>query len=585
MRTVVLGLFLVWSAAPLEAQEPAPDPCPEERISHIFIDNHSIFDTTDPDLDERFAWAYELANSLHVRTRGEVIRRELLLEVGGCWDPELASESERLLRGLDFLARVDIFPVPQADGTVHVVVDTQDEWSTRVDLGARLRDGKLALEAIRLEEANLLGTGQSIGLFYRDDEYVNQHGVQYRTPQLAGTRWDLTAELGRTRAGTTVAHLISYPFVGEVGRWAAAQGFRRSDRHFRYVADDTAQVRLPVREQSLDAALLTRVGHPGNLTVLGAALSFQEVSYPGGGESLLVSSPGRRDAPATDTIVTAALRPQLEELNTIRLVFLVGQRNIWWIRRRGFDAMRGVQDLRLGAEVELAVGRSLTALEEDDDISTTLTLFTGLEHPLGLMAIRGRLDARRDFDAAASGSEWEDVLAEGEVLSYLRPSPESRHTLLLRAAAAGGWHTRTPFQLTLGGESAVRGYDRDRFPGGRRLVLTAEDRIYFGWPFADVLDLGGTVFVDAGRMWPGDVPFGIHSRWRWSAGLGLRGSFPAGSRTTYRLDLAFPVGGGDGYRLTMTVGELIGVTTGFGDPQLDRSRRAGLSGDVFKYPR
>jgi hypothetical protein len=64
-------------------------------------------------------------------------------------------------------------------------------------------------------------------------------------------------------------------------------------------------------------------------------------------------------------------------------------------------------------------------------------------------------------------------------------------------AGAGAWQTRTPFQLTLGGDRNLRGYRYDRFPGGRRLVLNLEDRIYFGSP-RELFDWGATIFVDAG---------------------------------------------------------------------------------------
>ena len=56
--------------------------CTDGRISYVFIDNHSIFDTSDPELDDRFDWAYGIANALHIRTRESVIRRELLFGIG-----------------------------------------------------------------------------------------------------------------------------------------------------------------------------------------------------------------------------------------------------------------------------------------------------------------------------------------------------------------------------------------------------------------------------------------------------------------------------------------------------------------------
>jgi hypothetical protein len=202
--------------------------------------------------------------------------------------------------------------------------------------------------------------------------------------------------------------------------------------------------------------------------------------------------------------------------------------------------MRGQEDVRLGAEAGLAVGRSVPSLEKDDDVFTTLTLYTGVESGNALVVAHARLDARRDLRVQTEASEWEDVFVDGELLAYLKPPAAERHTLLFRLAGFGGWQTRTPFQLTLGGLRAVRGYDQDRYPGGRRLVASLEDRVYFGWPLPDVLDLGGTVFLDAGRMWAGDAPYGDDSGWKAAAGLGLRASFPAGGRSTYRLDFAWP---------------------------------------------
>jgi outer membrane protein assembly factor BamA len=161
-----------------------------------------------------------------------------------------------------------------------------------------------------------------------------------------------------------------------------------------------------------------------------------------------------------------------------------------------------------------------------------------------------------------------------------------RHTLFLRLSGVGAWNTVTPFQLTLGGDRNLRGYREERFPGGRRIVMNAEDRIYFGWPFREALDVGGTVFVDVGRVWPGDVPFGIDSNWRATAGFGLRGSFPAGGRSTFRIDVAMPLDhpSFSNYRLIISASELLGLsaTQRAQDAQLLRSRSEGVAGELFR---
>ena len=116
--------------------------------------------------------------------------------------------------------------------------------------------------------------------------------------------------------------------------------------------------------------------------------------------------------------------------------------------------------------------------------------------------------------------------------------------------------------------------------------MNAEDRIYLGWPWREVLDLGATVFVDAGRTWPGDVPFGYDSGWRATGGIGLRGSFPAGGRSTFRIDLATPLEGGmsfKNFRVILSASELIGLrSVNTPDVQLIRSRNEGVEGVLFR---
>ncbi|MGH7464332.1 MAG: hypothetical protein ACREK1_04095, partial [Longimicrobiales bacterium] len=489
-------------AASLHAQSTAAqdtartraEPCERARISYVFIDNNSIFDTSDTEGERRFSWAYRTANALHFRTREWVIRRELLFGPGSCYDPFMLAETERLLRGYSFLSHVDVFGVRQPDGTYHVIVNTRDEWSTRVDL----RIGSDGFEGIRLVEENLLGSGQSLGVFYYERDVTRDYGISYFAPQVVGTRWDLTSAVGRTRAGTFVHQEVAYPFVGEVSRWAGRQSFRREDRFFDYIVEDDPDLRsshivVPLREQAFDLAVIRRIGTRGNNALVGAALTYQRLSYPGEIELAPEGDFDRRES-APDSL-KALVRRQGQDLDNIRVFGLLGHRNVWWLQRRGLDSMRGQEDVRLGAEAIVGVGRSLSSLEADNDLYTTLALYTGFELGDALLVGRGRADARRDLRAAGATPEWKDFYLENELLAYLQTSLLPRQTLFGRAAFAGGWNTRTPFQLTLGGPGGLRGYDHERMPGGRRFVVTVEDRFYIGWPFPDVLDVGGTVFV------------------------------------------------------------------------------------------
>jgi len=564
---------------------PTSGPCETGPISYVFIDNHNIFDRR----QGRFAWAYRIANRIHVRTRKQVIERELLFAPGDCFNPILIDESERLLRSYPFIAQVDIYGIPQPDGSYHVIVETRDAWSTQADVRVSLRSG-VEFEGFRALETNLFGRGQELGLYYITRDATRDYGVRYATPQLAGTRWDLALALGATRAGTLAAQTVAYPFVGDVSRWALIESFAREDRFFDYtttveVDDRFLHALMPVRDKVFDLAVVRRFGFAGNQSLIGGNLSFQELTYPGdpelarGDDILTPITPG-------DTLLLLESDTKRDQLNNIRLGVMLGKRNVHWVRRRGYDSMRGEQDIALGAEAGLVASRSLPALENDDDIAGTLALYTGFAISDLTVATRARVDGRRDFNTPTDRSEWEDILGDAELLVYYKPDPLSRHTLFFRAAGVGGWNTRTPFQLTLGGDRGLRGYRNDRFPGGRRVVISLEERVYFGWPFRNTADIGGTAFLDVGRMWAGDAPFGENTGWLASIGAGIRANVPAGSRTTYRVDVAMPLRAGPNIkdlRLMIAVGEPFGFLTRFGDPQLARSRRDRVADDLFRF--
>ena len=569
-----LGFALAGSPRDLAArtQSPAaasPDssmaPCATGPISFIFVDNRSIFDTTDPELDDRFRPLYQLANTLHVTTDASVIRRELLFREGDCYDEARLAESERLLRGLDFLAQVDIYGIPQEDGSYHVVVDTQDEWSTRARVKVGVRDRRPELRGARLRESNLVGTGQAAELFYLEEEEVREYGLQFMSPQLLGTRLDFLARIARTRDGTSMDQVLAYPFVGEYGRWAFRQALRSRTDVYNYVVGSEPDLRLlvPVRQYAGELIALRRFGEPGRLLTLGGGITFQELHYSDPPREVFASDYSA--AAASDAARLDLVTGQRHPVDNVRAVVMIGVRRVGWVQRRGLDTVRGLQDVALGRQIQLTLGRTIPGLSRDEDVFAALSLAGATE--VRSLLLTGQLwaDARRDLRAPAQITAWEDLTADAELRAYLRLGGPSTNTLVFSAEGTGAWHTRTPFQLTLGGRDGIHGYAQDRFPGGRRVVVTLEDRVYFGSILAGLADLGASVFADAGRVWAGDVPFGQDSGWRASIGVGLRGAFPSGSRKTYRLDLAIPIERGpqwDGLRVTLSMNDGRGLGVG-----------------------
>ena len=573
--------------APTPARSQISDPdtaCEAGRISNIFVDNRSIYEIIDSD---PLRWLYRLANALHINTTEGFILREVLFSEGDCLNPLLLDESYRILESYPFIATADVYPVAQPDGSYHVVIDTQDEWSTQFDLGVSFDQG-LQLDRMNLTEENLLGRGVQAEVFLRRRREQRDKGFRLQEPRLFGTRTDANFGWGRTRVGDFLEQGINYPFVGEVGRFAVRQIFERRDQVFTYSAGadpDITNALLPYRDEWAEASIAGRVGRPGNLTLFGIGVTRERIGFtgfPGDVEVAVDNDFGNTiEAPSeVHDIVVSQTRARA----TSRVNLMIGQRNVRFIRVRGLDALDAAADVQLGTDVGLTLGRSVgvasvAGVPSPDDLFGRVRLFAGHDPGSSFVFAHFAAEGRRLRNA---DNGWRDVIAELDLYSYLRSERMPGQTLFVRASASGGWSMESPFQLTLGGRDAVRGFREEYAPGARRVLLTVEDRILVRWPWPDLLDLGFTVFADAGRVWSGGVPYGVDSGWQGALGFGLRFATPAGSRIGRRIDLAFPFGGTGSRGPVFRVGvELLGIGPGFADQQLERARRSRIGPDFF----
>lgn len=595
---VALTALALASPAPLQSQESgsrtAAEPCPRGRISVIFIDNNSVFEVEEKGTGQSFRWAYKLANSLHVRTRRGFLRKELLFDVGDCYDPLRLAESERLIRAFPFIARVDVFGLEQPDGSWHVVVDTQDDWTTELNVRFAFEEGP-EFRGIDLTEENVLGRGVLAGFFFFRRDERRDIGGRIITPRVAGTRLDAELSAGQTRIGSFVRQELFYPFVGEVGRLAGRQIYERRDDQFNFrigSEEGFTDLLLPLEEERFEITMVGRLGEPGSLTVLGLGVSDETLEFPGFPDAVEVVREGDfGDAqPAPDSLASL-LRDQTLFSSGTRLNFIVGQRNVRFVERTGLDALTGVQDVTVGFDAGLTLGTTLGGLSggEDtpDDLFTRVRLFGGTAPGPFVMNLDLAFDGRHVFSGGRAGDGWRDLIAELDGLFYWQPAAFPAHTFFARASGAGGWETVLPFQLTLGGVEGVRGYRDEQFPAARRLIFSFEDRIYLAWPAPELFDFGFTLFGDVGRGWAGDVPFGTDAGWRAAVGGGLRIGFPAGTRGVARLDVAYPLDG-DGFDdviLRFTLLDLLGLQGGIEDRELERVRRNTVGSDMFTVGR
>ncbi len=516
--------------------------CPLGVVGRIEIQNHSLFAPEDI-RDRPFAAALKVVNWAHIRTRAGFLRRELFFSEGDCWDPGALDEALRRIRAKSFIARVEASASQMADSAWLVRVRTWDEWSTLLITNVDVQ-GTLQFKGASLREMNLAGVGLTAAVdVYRFRER-DDLSFSLGAPTIFGTRTGAYVSGGRTRTGSRLAASIGRAFEGERGRTEFGSSVWTEDREYSYLTGDTGgdeRILVPLRDRVALNYAVRRWGIPGALRSLGVELNVVRRTVPGPVRHVVNGDFGGA-GPAADSLLHL-VDAQLHPNSWVKSGLLAGTRRIRFTTRRGLELVSGVQDVALGTDVRVTVGRTLGTWQTAtlDTYWAFRGFMAGATGPFnGLVAVD--TDVRRLDSAPPGESPWRDVVVSAVAIGFVQPGNAWRHTLEGSLRFNAWWNADSPYQTSLGGAYGVRSYRDDELPAGTVLVGRFEDRVNLAW-FSPVVDLGLTFFGDIGRGWANDVPFATGSGWRGSVGGGFRVGFPAGTTNVTRVELAWPVGG------------------------------------------
>jgi outer membrane protein assembly factor BamA len=521
----VLAALAAASAAALAQETPAPAP---ERISlptfaeletagaligEIRINTQDIFDLNDPRENN---WFYRLANKIHINTRPEVIRRQLLFQSGERVSVRLIEETERLLRGSNYLYDVSIRPVAYRDGVADVEVTTRDTWSLDIGIGAS-RAGGENTGRFSVKEDNLLGTGIALGISYTSD--VDRSGTNFRISDsnLFGTRGQASYNYSEYDDGHEQSAVLQRPFYALDARWAAGVSAGEANtldsvynagneiaeyRHRRYnaevfggwspglVAGWTRRYSIGVTHSDNDYDLEPNSAPPerlpDDLTLTGPFVRFELIE----------------DAFRTDV-----------NLN------LIGR----------------VEDFAMGLQALFQVGRALTGMGSTRDAwlyNANLSNGFDLTRDSFVLANLG---------TAGRYAEHGENQSVGVAARYYQR--RGRHLVYYASASADAVHNPDVVDpLQVGGDNGLRGYPLRYQSGERRMLFTLEARAYSDWYPFRLFRVGGAVFYDTGRAWKGENQNTVNAGWLRDVGFGLRLLSARTSKgNVLHADVAFPL--------------------------------------------
>ena len=504
-------------------EEPRPAGMPSDArlvasgavIGKIDIVTRNIFDLSDPRDD---VLLFRLANRLHIRTRHSTIRAQLLFATGQKYRPRLLAETERNLRALPFIYDAHVVPVRYSHDKVEVAVITRDVWTLSPGVNYS-RTGGTNNSSFELSDSNFLGRGKSLDFQHGHDVDRSSNTLEWSDPNVFGSRWTDALAYADSSDGRRRALDVAHPFYSLETRWsvsASAQRYQRAVSRYAY----------------------------GNI---GDQFADSEVSYAlsGGVSAGLVRGWTRRwlagaQYDRNDFLVdpTTSLPARVLPASQTLAYPFVGFELIQDDYRKTGDLNQigRTEDLFFGLQAGVTVGYSARAF----GANRSAIVVSGNMRKGFQLDPRQQLFASADFQSRVEHGRARNLIADAAARYYWRWLPEWVLYAGLSGTATDALDPQS--QLTIGGDSGLRGYPLRYEAGSSKALVTIEQRFYTDWfPFR-LVRVGGAIFTDVGRAWGPAIIGGNRPGMLEDAGFGLRlGNTRSGLGNVVHVDFAFPL--------------------------------------------
>ena len=446
------------------------------RITEIRVEVQDVFDLNDPKENNLLG---RLADKLHRDTREGVIRRALLFQVGDPVSARHIHETERQLRGLDFLKDAEIVPEPLGNGAVRAHVRVRDAWTLKFSIHYKLLGGQTT-RGFALQEQNLLGTGKTLVFNWVRDPVRTTETFGYRDSQVLGSSWSMIANYANLSDGSSRQINLTRPFQSLDTPWSAT--FQAATAESTFALDDRGvtvyQAHSKVDKRLAGAAWA--VARDGDAVWrAGVQVADQEARY---GPMAVDTAPGGLPAPD--------LEPRMLRGPALTLGYLQDRYGTW----RDLAAVDATEDYNLGWSWDLAAGKYLPAWGAGEAAPY-------LQADLGKGWSTGENDLLL-LQASASGRRgdrgWEDTLADVTVIGYWKQTPDWIGAACLNLDRA--LRADPEDVMYLGANEGLRAYPNDLHPGDGRWLLSLEQRALTDERWLGILRLGFVAFADLGGI-------------------------------------------------------------------------------------
>ena len=408
------------------------------------------------------------------RTRTEIIRRELLFDVGDTLDAAILEETERNLRRLLYLGDATISAAATDGSTAVVNIAVRDLYSRALSPLFAGETGELSYGLVALDY-NFLGRGQVAQIEANHDPVTgNSFSVRHRLPRLAGSRLslasDLTAAADEHDAGLT----LSRPYHSLATRWA--YGFALSSHES--IRRLYSGQELADRYRSNSDGGSAWIGHSRGRDLklrTSLTLSIRDRRFEAIPDSAYAPDDRRRVLPGASVTLW---RPRYTRARYVRQL---GRR----------------EDLQMGSWVTIGAALSHKRLGSD----RSFPVLSALLAPRFLLGQSTFGFASFAISSRRRDGRYENLATASQLRTYRRVGDV--HSVALRLRFDTIDRPEDTAQFLLGVDRGLRGYGPRSFDGSRRFLFNLEARPTFH-THPDYV-LAAAAFVDGGTAWTPSV--------------------------------------------------------------------------------
>lgn len=478
-------------------------------IKSITIIRKNVFDD---EMIHNSHFYYRWANSVHIKTRESVVRREVLFHVGDTLDVVKVIETERNLRLMGFIGEVVTSPKLNGHDGVDLTITTTDLWTTKIASSLQAAGGKYSV-GIDATEANILGQGKYAELSGLVGNDQNGYQAFVSDPRFFASRYSIQANYSHFTFNKNYLLHIERPQYSLIVPYALKLDLSNLRGINRLFFKNKEYFRFKQENQFYNFEWLYSFGLAIKLSLTGGYTYNRNKFFREADQDSLLD----REIPANET----KSYPSLGVRGDI----------IKYAVERYLDKAGTPEDLTLGATIRFKAGHSTQSFGANFIGSSYAALVRFLVNPTPTLYFGG-IDR---IDWWNHDGRNERIMHISEMAIYYKTA--STQVLTFHALTDFAWRQRNLYQIILGGGNGLRGFPLYEFSGTRLAVGNIEYRFYLPVEILTVR-LGGAVFFDAGNVWQEDQkihPTDLNS----DIGFGLRfGLSKSSIARVLRFDLA-----------------------------------------------